>query len=94
MATRESEERYRILIEMAYQGVATLDGRGTITYVNPRLVAMLGFAEGELVGRPLFEFMAEPDQFSARTRFARLTATSKARCASSVTACTRMATWS
>jgi two-component system cell cycle sensor histidine kinase/response regulator CckA len=70
-ALRASEERYRSLVETAHEGIGTLDGAGTITYVNARLAAMLGLAVDELIGRPLFDFMADTEQFDARTRFAR-----------------------
>ncbi len=71
LALRASKERYQSLIETAHEGIAILDGAGTITYANARLAHMLGYRAEELVGRALFDFMAETEQFSARTRFAR-----------------------
>jgi two-component system cell cycle sensor histidine kinase/response regulator CckA len=70
-ALRASEERYRSLIDTAHEGIGTLNGAGVITYANARLADMLGYAVEELQGRPLFYFMAESEQFGARTRFAR-----------------------
>ncbi len=68
---RAAEGRYQMLIETAHEGICTLDGAGTITYANPRLATVLGLASDQLIGRPLFGFIAEAQQFTARTRFAR-----------------------
>ena len=68
---RASEGRYRTLIETAHEGVCTLDGVGCVTYANPRVAAMLGYAPDELLGRSLFDFIPEEHQFTARRRFAR-----------------------
>lgn len=70
-AAHASEKRYRSLIETAWEGIAMLDGVGTITYANARLLAMLGYTHDEVRGHSLFDFLIEADQFSARTRFAR-----------------------
>ena len=71
LATRASEERYRSLIETANEGIGMLDAIGTVTYVNARLATILGWPAHDLVGRPLFDFMADTEVFGARTRFAR-----------------------
>jgi two-component system cell cycle sensor histidine kinase/response regulator CckA len=47
---RESEERYRNLVEMAPEGILTLDAKGVITSVNAALLAMTARDRGELVG--------------------------------------------
>lgn len=41
-ALRESEERYRNLLENAPVGILTCDRSGKITYLNPRVLEMLG----------------------------------------------------
>jgi PAS domain S-box-containing protein len=56
-ALRESEERYRRLLEAAVDGVCTLDGSGAIAHANPQMAAMLGYDPGELGGRPLADFV-------------------------------------
>jgi PAS domain S-box-containing protein len=70
-AVRESEARYRSLVETAYEGVWAVDRVGTTTYVNPRLCRMLGHDAAELLGRPMFDFMPADAAFEARTLFAR-----------------------
>ncbi len=68
---RAAEGRHQMLIETAHEGICTLDGAGVVTYANPRLATILGLKAEKLVGRPLFDFISEAQQFSARTRFAR-----------------------
>ncbi len=56
-ALRASEERYRRIVETAYEGIWVIDARNTTTFVNPRMAEMLGWTVEELVGRPLFDFL-------------------------------------
>jgi len=56
-ALRESQNRFRGLVESAHEGICTLDPAGAITYANPRLAEMLGYDTRDLVGKPLFAFM-------------------------------------
>ena len=50
-ALRESEERYRQIVEMTSDGIFKLDADGTIAFVNQRLAEMLGYSVSDLVGR-------------------------------------------
>jgi len=47
---RESERRYRILIEQAVDGIYVMDRNGKYLLVNSKFCKMLGYAEGELLG--------------------------------------------
>ena len=58
-ALRESEERYRRIVETTNEGIATLDTQLEITFVNGRLAEMFGYAANELLGKPLSRFMHE-----------------------------------
>ncbi|MBE9547318.1 MAG: PAS domain S-box protein [Proteobacteria bacterium] len=51
-ALRESEERYRTLIESTLDLVFTVDSRGIYTYVNPIFEKATGYAASDLIGRP------------------------------------------
>ncbi|MBC7082487.1 MAG: diguanylate cyclase [Firmicutes bacterium] len=55
----ESEAKYRQLIENASDGMFVADLDGTITYVNEPFAAMLGCGAHELVGRRIFEVVAD-----------------------------------
>lgn len=48
---RRSEARYSALVNLSQDGIAALDARLCFTYLNPRLLALLGFPETELLGR-------------------------------------------
>jgi len=52
-ALRESEERYRRLVETAQEGIVTDDPDGRITFVNPAFATMLGYGADELLGRSI-----------------------------------------
>ncbi len=56
-ALRASEERYRRIVETAYEGIWVIDARDLTTFVNPRMAEMLGWTVDEMVGRPLFDFL-------------------------------------
>jgi diguanylate cyclase (GGDEF)-like protein/PAS domain S-box-containing protein len=56
-ALRASEERYRRIVDTAYEGIWVIDGRNVTTFVNPRMAEMLGWTVDEMVGRPLFDFL-------------------------------------
>ena len=49
-ALRESELRYRTLIEQMREGVVHVDNDGIVRYVNDRYCEMLGYAREELLG--------------------------------------------
>ncbi|MCK9364639.1 MAG: diguanylate cyclase [Syntrophales bacterium] len=48
---RESEERYRTLVENASDIVFGLDDTGHITFVNPAGLRIMGYEEKEIIGR-------------------------------------------
>jgi PAS domain S-box-containing protein len=56
-ALMESETRYRQLVELAQEGVWVVDKEYNTTFVNPRMAEMMGYAESEMVGKRLFEFV-------------------------------------
>src|SRR5260370_8059276 len=56
-ALRASEERYRRIVETAYEGIWVIDAQDLTTFVNPRMAEMLGWTVDEMVGRPLFHFL-------------------------------------
>lgn len=56
-ALRESEQRYRSLVETMNDGFLIRDENDMITYVNPRLCEMWGYEREEIIGRPLVDFL-------------------------------------
>jgi PAS domain S-box-containing protein len=58
---RASEERYRLLVETSNEGVWVMDGEHVTTYINQAMADMLGFAQADMVGRPVEEFFFPED---------------------------------
>ncbi|MCX7887935.1 MAG: PAS domain S-box protein, partial [Verrucomicrobiae bacterium] len=55
---QESETRYRVLAEAAFEGVVVTD-TGRIVDANSRFVEMLGYPLGELIGKPFTDLVVE-----------------------------------
>jgi diguanylate cyclase (GGDEF)-like protein/PAS domain S-box-containing protein len=67
-ALRGSEERYRLIVELAREGIGALDADGIITFANHALADLVGTTVGDLVGRSLFDLIDESDRDDARAR--------------------------
>jgi PAS domain S-box-containing protein len=68
-ALRESEVRYRELVETIDEGLFALDPQGTILFMSPGAGRIIGYNPGELVGQSITSFL-HPDDLA--TRVARL----------------------
>ena len=53
---RQSEERFRRLVETMGVGLSAIDPNGVITYVNDQMCRMLGYSKEEFIGRPTTDF--------------------------------------
>jgi PAS domain S-box-containing protein len=49
---RDAEERTRLILDSAAEGIFGVDTEGRITFVNPACCRMLGFAPAEMIGQP------------------------------------------
>ena len=56
-ALRSSEERYRRIVETAFEGVWIIDSDNKTTFVNGRMADMLGYTLEEMLGKPVLTFM-------------------------------------
>jgi len=61
-ALKESEERYRALVENANDVIYTVDTKGGIVYISPAIERISGYKAGELIGRNFLEFIHPDDQ--------------------------------
>jgi PAS domain S-box-containing protein len=61
-ALRESEGRFRTLVESQGEGVGIIDPQGRFVFANPAAHEMFGVETGRLLGRSLKEFL-DQDQF-------------------------------
>lgn len=56
-ALRESEERFRTIVETAAEGIWELDSDFCITYANRRMTELLGYSREEMIGKPFATFI-------------------------------------
>jgi len=62
---QRSEQRFRLIVETAQEGVWTIDTEFRTTYVNRYMATLLGYSVDEMVGTHLFSFMGEEAQQEA-----------------------------
>lgn len=55
----DTEQKYKQLIELAQEGIWTIDENAITTYVNPHMAEMLGFSEDEMLGKSFFSHIDE-----------------------------------
>ena len=63
-AEREGEKRYRRIVELANEGIWTLDAQGSTTFVNHQFANMLGYEPKEMTGKRVSDFCPEASQLS------------------------------
>lgn len=56
-ALRESERKYRELVEESQEGIWAVDATGYTTFVNTRMAEMLGYTVDEMLGNSLCDFV-------------------------------------
>ena len=61
-ALRESEKKFRLLIETMNDGLGAINNQQRITYVNPKMSELFGYSEAELIGRPLTDLLDRTNQ--------------------------------
>jgi PAS domain S-box-containing protein len=67
-ALQESEQRFKQLVDAAQEGIWVLDDRGVTTYVNQRLAELLGHGPGDILGRPIADFVHPSGRGEAQRR--------------------------
>ncbi len=70
-ALRDSERKYRMIVDAAHEGIWTVDPAGITTYVNHRAARMLGCEPADMVGRSMLDFVDEALHAEARSLLAR-----------------------
>ncbi|MDQ1239202.1 MAG: two-component system, cell cycle sensor histidine kinase and response regulator CckA, partial [Thermodesulfobacteriota bacterium] len=62
VALRESEERFRILVETMHEGVGIRDKNGLVVYANDRLAEMVGYPKDQILGHDVTEFLDDANK--------------------------------
>ena len=65
-ALKESEEKFRALVEATSDWIWEVDPEGVYTYASPRVRDLLGYEPIEVIGRKAFDFM-DPEKVSGVT---------------------------
>jgi two-component system, cell cycle sensor histidine kinase and response regulator CckA len=62
-ALRDSEARLRTVVESLGEGLLITDLDDVVQIVNARMLALTGFADSEMKGRPAFELLLPPEEW-------------------------------
>jgi PAS domain S-box-containing protein len=73
-ALRESEEKFRALVETSYDWIWAVDESGLYTYASPRVKDILGYSPEEVVGRTPFDLMPPKDRERVAAKFRKIMA--------------------
>jgi PAS domain S-box-containing protein len=70
-AIRQSEARYRQIVDTAFEGIWLLDSNNCTAFTNRRMEEMLGYAPAEMMGRSVFDFVHDEDRPAAEDHMSR-----------------------
>ncbi|MCW3107626.1 MAG: domain S-box protein, partial [Segetibacter sp.] len=62
LALKESELRYRTLVETANEGIWQVDENNITTYANDYLASLLGYTKEQMIGRNAFDFISDANK--------------------------------
>lgn len=64
-ALRESEEKFRVICDSAFDAVIMMDSDGKAVYCNQSAKAMFGYSDGEMMGRNIHDAIM-PERYRAQ----------------------------
>ena len=70
-ALQESEQRFKQLIDVAQEGIWVADDHGVLTYVNQRMADLLGYSNGSMLGRQVYDFIEADSRSGAKHTLSR-----------------------
>ena len=71
LSMKESEEKYRTLVEDSQEGIWVIDNDANTTFVNQSMAKMFGYDKDEMTGTNLYGFMDEDGKKEAEINFER-----------------------
>lgn len=78
-ALASSEARYRDVVELSSDMIYTTTPDGVVDYVNPACQDLLGVDCNEVIGRPIVDFISEPNRAQMRTHLKKIREADKPR---------------
>ena len=76
-ALRESESRFRALVETTSDWIWEVDDQGTYTYASPKVKELLGYEPREIIGKKPFDLMPPKEADRVASLFAPIMATAR-----------------
>ena len=76
---RQSEEKYRNLVEQISEIIYSINLEGVITYISPAVELIMGYSPAEVIGQPFDKFFTSDDLPRVRDNFKILSAGGVAR---------------
>ncbi len=70
---KDSEERYRIMVEKTRSGVFLINPRNELNYVNQHMAEMLGYQVKEMLNKSIFNFMDKDGRKTLNDHLKKLT---------------------
>jgi PAS domain S-box-containing protein len=70
-ALRQSEEKFRTLVENLVEVAFTMDAEGRVTYISPGIKKIFGYAAEEIIGRSFLDFVSEDSRQELSAEMAR-----------------------
>jgi PAS domain S-box-containing protein len=67
----ESEEKYRVIVETAQEGIWMIDNENKTVFTNAHMAEMLGYSKEEILSLPIFHFMDEEGKIIAEQNIVR-----------------------
>ena len=68
-AIKESEEKYRRLVEDSLEGIWVIDNKANTNFVNQSMANMFGYEIDEMIGTSFYKFMDEDGKKKAEIKF-------------------------
>jgi PAS domain S-box-containing protein len=71
-ALRESENKYRSIVETANEGIYLVNKEAQIIYANKRSLELLGYNLEETIGRSMWDFVSEDSRLASKMYFEKM----------------------
>ena len=66
---KESEERFRAIVENSHDGIFTIDGNYRLEYINDTFCEILGFGKKEIINHDFRDFLGEDSRKLVQDRY-------------------------